>query len=434
MMDSHDVKLDTLDMEMSDDENDSLVKGLPIPTINSSSTTKSYFPPPTVRTHLDPRQNRMNSCYSPSNLNKIKNEECSTPIKDEIDQNATKNSLDFLTRFISKTSTTVNTVNNHQNINSNNNNIISSLQKYVCNTAPSATFIKKNNLSASNYETNAYDPREYNYEGYYTEDLYNDEDLINDNHGKDKNMKRQRSMYDTPKNIVINQSISTQNQRSVTPTKDEIYQSAEAKHQKQYSHYQPTSIAAPPPPPPPPPIPHHPLIGHNYTMPPQAGFPHQSLIPPPQPPPNLFNNQLMQQPLNQYMPNPPPPPPPPNQSQPYPMPQLLHNYQKPLNNSNKPSNNININTNDLNRKNEDSMKRKHDRSSYEYPNMQQNNNSYVKNQNSYRIPTISSSHHRNDSNGNNNNNNKSNFNPKYNQPPPHRSNSYYNNNNKHHKY
>jgi hypothetical protein len=418
---SHDVKLDNLDMEMSDDENDSLVKGLPIPTINSS--TKS----PSVRTHLDPRQNRINnnSSYSPSNS-----------AKDEIDQtNATKNPLDFLTRFISKTSSTaIHSVNNNNQITSNNN-IISSLQKYVGNTATSTTitsnssFIKKS--SASNYDltsscANAYDPREYNYEGYYNEDLYNDDDLVKSNKDKNMQIKRQRSLYETNQNTFINPAIISQNQRSVTPTKDEIYQNTDVQQQYQQQYHQPPSIAPPPPPPP-----HHALIGHSYTMPPppQTGYP-QSLI---SPPPNVFNNPLMQPPpplklqQNQYIPTP--------NAQSYPMPALLQNYQKPLNNSNttntKPSNNININTNDLNKKNDDSMKRKHERSnSFEYPNVQQNNN-FVKNQNSYRIPTISSSYHRSDSNGNTSNN-KSNFNTKYNQPQSHRSNSYYNN--KHHKY
>jgi hypothetical protein len=94
---NNDVKLDNLDMEMSDDETDNenrsliknssssdsqLVKGLPIPTINSSLSPSLGL---NSRVHLDPRQNNrhQNLMYSPTNLNKSKNEE---PVRDEIEQ------------------------------------------------------------------------------------------------------------------------------------------------------------------------------------------------------------------------------------------------------------------------------------------------------------------------------------------------------------
>ena len=145
---AHDVKLDNLDMEMSDeDENDnenrkqsdSFVQGLPIPTINNIKS-------PSVRTHLDPRQNRMQnppSLYSPP----IK----TSPVRNELEQvnrnynsflfliffcfffnkNATKNPLGFLTSFISKSSTTSVVISNNNHINQNpiqnNNNNISKI-------------------------------------------------------------------------------------------------------------------------------------------------------------------------------------------------------------------------------------------------------------------------------------------------------------------
>ena len=499
---------------MSDDENnndylnenrslimkqqDSLIKGLPIPTITSS---KSFLS--TIRTNLDPRQGRINASnnsnqsllYSPPNK-AIKNSDCLTPIKDELEQNATKSPFDFLTRLLSNTASSAaisfsnnNHTNNHSlntsNSNSSNNNIISSLQKYVCNSATTnSTFMNNNSnqikspiqslklgLNISDVASNAYDPREYNYEGYYNDDLYNDEDLMNDNHTQDTHMlpKRQRSIYDANPNIYVNQAITSQNQRSVTPTKDEIYQNVDT----QYSHYQPTGMPqqtvipshvhlVPPPPPPPSQHQHNQMIAHNFIpSKPVTNF-QQSLMPS-----NMYSNQLMQpntqqisaasiQPsiqASQYMALPPPPTYPPQ------IPSLLSNYQKPLNSNstsminNKPSNNININTGDLNTKNdslnEDSLKRKHtindNRSNYEYPHgqqQQQQNNNFAKsqksnfntnNQKSYRIPTISSSYHRGDNNSNNNNNNlnnSKNFNTKYNQHPQthygSRANSYYN--------
>lgn len=296
----NDVKLDNLDMEMSDDEEDSDLKKKSLsknrsksPPYLSTSAAASSSSNGSIRTNLDPRQNRhshhshhsnknktnssssSSSSSKPNQINKRKSydddlridrDRSNTPVKDEHSPvinkpipNNTNNPLDFLTKFINKSSTSSESPIQTTAVNASNSSssanlsyLVDSLKKFV-NT--SAT----NNNNNTNYETNSFVPQQTNSQFLYDHPLNNQTSFI----------------QQTPNPIIP--------QRSATPTKDELYQM-------------------------PPILPPLPID----TMHNQAPGPTSPYLPQPfhpmMYPPNHPQNQMM---YPMYLQAPPPPPPPP---------------------------------------------------------------------------------------------------------------------------
>lgn len=235
--------LETMDMEMSDDDQNVSVNSSQTSTSNLSQKSGSKNQ---VRANLDPRRQKKDEFK--------KRDRSNTPVRDEnpdFSSQSSNSPLDFLTKFINKTSNQNETTNSSQSTSTTSNLsfLVNSLQKFV-NNGNSSGYTQSNEF---------YNPSSINYQNSY-----------------------------------LNQDSN----RPGTPTKDEVYQSPMMLGQPQPPSYNPMMVPAPPPPPPPPPY--------------QMYQPPMNMIPPP-PPPSM-NVPGMPIPPNQLMIDPyqmsyhPPPP------------------------------------------------------------------------------------------------------------------------------
>lgn len=187
--------LETMDMEMSDDEQNVSVSNSSQKSSNNlshSSNSKNQ-----VRVNLDPRRQKKDE-------NK-KRERSNTPVRDENPEYSSQSSnspLDFLTKFINKSSNqseTTSTVQSTSQTSTNLSFLVNSLQKFV-NNGNSSGFTQSNEY---------YNPSSINYQNSY-----------------------------------LNQDSN----RPGTPTKDEVYQPPMMLGQPQAPSYNPMMVPAPPPP------------------------------------------------------------------------------------------------------------------------------------------------------------------------------------------
>ena len=194
---------------------------------NSSSSQHNFAT--TNRTHLDPRQNRHNPSAKksssppssrppkkspdhsrPSSRDAKKRDRSPTPVRDEAGAQAANrnqpNPLDFLTKFINKSSVAPAPAQPSSNL----SYLVSSLQK----------FVNTNSANPPPPPPPPYAPNQFGYDLNYQNSF----------------MQSDAGSQPPP-------------QRAVTPTKDELYQ-----QQQQQPPMIPPSFILPPPPPPPPPL------------------------------------------------------------------------------------------------------------------------------------------------------------------------------------
>lgn len=234
-----------MDMEMSDDDQNVSVNSSQTSSINVSQSSNSRNQ---VRVNLDPRRQKKDDAK--------KRDRSNTPVRDENPDHSSQSSnspLDFLTKFINKTSNQNETApSSGQNTSpsSNLSFIVNSLQKFVNN----------GNSSGYSQQNDYYNPSSINYQKSY-----------------------------------MNQDSN----RPGTPTKDEVYQPPMLLGQAQPPGYNPMMVPPPPPPyqmyqppmnmipPPPPPmnVPGVPMPPNQLMIDPYQQMPYHP------PPPGYYPNQ-----------------------------------------------------------------------------------------------------------------------------------------------